>query len=172
MRMIASTALAAALLYTAATGHAESGREVFAKLASLVGTWEGYTKDGRRQTVAFRYSAAGSVLVETWTLGQGRESMTLYTLDGERLLATHYCPQGNQPRLVFSPGGRATARWRFRFLDGTNLHVAGRSHQQAFWLALDGTDAFERGETYVDNDAAITQPEPDGEAVRYRRMTR
>ena len=147
---------------------AASGRDVYTRLGALLGTWAGHGANGRELKVSFRYSAAGSVLVETWTLGSGRESMTLYALDGERLLATHYCPQGNQPRLEFT-GTDADGRWQFRFVDGTNLHVAGRSHQQAFWLKLDGDDAFERGETYVDNDAASTQPEPDGDAVRYQR---
>ena len=119
--------------------------------------------------MAFRQSAGDSVLVETWTLASGRESMTLYTLDGERLLATHYCPQGNQPRLQFA-GTDANGRWQFRFLDGGNLHVPGKSHQQAFWLKLDADGSFERGETYVENDAPSAADAPDGAAVRYTRV--
>ena len=30
-----------------------------------------------------------SALVETWTMSPTRQSMTVYTLDGDRLLATH-----------------------------------------------------------------------------------
>lgn len=163
---------AAALAFTADVSAKDvtSGSEVFAQLGALVGTWSGHAANARSQTVAYRFSAAGSVLVETWTLGSGRESMTLYALDGDRLLATHYCPQGNQPRLEYV-GSDARGRWQFRFVDGTNLHVAGRSHQQAFWLKFDGADAFERGETYVDNDAPTTDISDDpAESVRYTRV--
>jgi len=147
---------------------ATSGKDVFHQLDTLLGTWTGRTKEGRAYTVAFRHTAGDSVLVETWTLASGRESMTLYALDGERLLATHYCPQGNQPRVEYT-GTDAAGRWQFRFVDGTNLHVPGRSHQHAFWLKLDADGSFERGETYVDNDAPPSAIE-DGEAVRYTRM--
>ncbi len=146
-----------------------SGGEVFKQLGTLVGTWTGPAHNGGTHTVAYRFTAAGSVLVETWTLGSGRESMTLYALDADRLLATHYCPQGNQPRLQYS-GVDKDGRWQFRFLDGTNLHAKGHSHQQAFWIRLHDDKTFERGETYVDNDAASSEPTAESEAVSYTRV--
>ena len=148
---------------------APSGTAVFKRLGNLVGTWSGRTSSGGVHTVTFRYTAAQSVLVETWTLGSGRESMTLYALDGDDLLATHYCPQGNQPRLEYT-GVDKVGRWQFHFRDGSNLHVKGRSHQHAFWIKLQDDATFERGETYVDNDAALPTQAIDGEAVRYTRV--
>jgi hypothetical protein len=162
--------LGAAMVCCCAQLHASetpSGKEVYHQLDKLLGTWTGHTSEGRAYTVSFRHTAGDSVLLETWTLASGRESMTLYALDDERLIATHYCPQGNQPRLEYS-GTDAAGRWQFRFVDGSNLHVKGRSHQQAFWLKLDGDGSFERGETYVDNDAPPSAIE-EGEAVRYTR---
>ena len=145
-----------------------SGKEMFIRLGKLTGSWSGTTANGHTHRVNYRYSAGGSVLVETWTLGAGRESMTLYALDGERLLATHYCPQGNQPRLEYT-GTDASGRAQFRFIDGTNLHVPGQSHQQAFWLHFDGQQAFSRGETYVENDTPASDTQ-DGEAANYARV--
>ena len=164
--LIAATLFA---MHTLAAEETVSGRDVLRQLGGLVGTWTGRTDDGRPYTVAFRQTAGDSVLVETWTLASGKESMTLYALDGERLLATHYCPQGNQPRLQFT-GTDAAGRWQFRFLDGSNLHVPGKSHQQAFWLKLAADGTFERGETYVDNDAPTAAESADGTAVRYTRV--
>jgi YD repeat-containing protein len=148
-----------------------SGAEVFTQLGSLLGTWTGPSRNGGAHTVTYRYTAAGSVLVETWTLGSGRESMTLYALDDDRLLATHYCPQGNQPRLEYT-GADRNGRWQFRFRDGSNLHAKGHSHQQAFWIKLHDDKTFERGETYVDNDEASAEPVQDGEAVSYTRVAK
>jgi|SRR6185312_15419081 len=146
-----------------------NGKEMFGRLGTLTGTWTATTANGHTQSVNFRYTAAGSVLVETWTLGGGRESMTLYALDGDRLLATHYCPQGNQPRLEYT-GTDTSGRAQFHFIDGTNLHVPQRSHQQAFWIRFDGEQAFSRAETYVENDQPAGDAQ-DGEAVRYTRVT-
>src|SRR5262245_5708255 len=72
---------------------------VFEQRKTLVGEWQGATAEGRQLSVSYRLTAGGTVLVETWTLGPGRESMTLYHLDRDDLVATHYCPIGNQPSL-------------------------------------------------------------------------
>ena len=143
----------------------------FKQLSSLVGGWEGKFEDGRPHSVSYRLTAGGTVLVETWTLGPGRESLTLYHMDGEILVADHYCPQGNQIRLQLTEGG-GVDKLSFVFRDGTNLQVKGKSHQHAFWIKLNGPSSFVRSETYVENggtstEAANTSP---GEAISYTRM--
>ncbi|MBI3131884.1 MAG: hypothetical protein HYZ13_11210 [Acidobacteria bacterium] len=150
---------------------AVKGAAVFQEMSGLVGSWEGTFANGRRHTVTYRLTAGGTVLVETWALAPGRESMTLYHLDGEALVATHYCPQGNQPRLQGVVDGHLTRR-SFAFRDGTNLRVPGGSHQHAFWVERQGPDKYLRSETYVANgstaaEAAAEKPEAP---VVYRRV--
>ena len=143
----------------------------FERLKTLEGEWEGTFEDGRRHTVSYRLSAGGSVLVETWQLAPGRESMTLYHLDGDRLLATHYCPQQNQPRLALKPG-KDPSVLSFEFVDGTGLEVAGRSHQHAFVTVLRDDGTYSRSETYVENGAspeAIAAAEADA-PIEYTRL--
>ena len=144
--------LLAALLGWAGAASAQeaAGAAAFERLKALQGHWEGQFEDGRRHTVEYRLSAGGTVLVETWQLAPGRESMTLYHLDGDRLLATHYCPQGNQPRLAWVPGADALVL-SFEFVDGTGLGAAGRSHQHAFVTVLREDGSYTRSETYVAN---------------------
>lgn len=108
------------------------------------------------------------MLVETWTLSPTRESMTLYALDGERLLATHYCPQGNQPRLKWI-GSDAVLGERFEFQDGTNLGIPGHAHQQSFRLKIVDRDHFERAEHYVP-DVGPDEGDSD-ETVVYERIS-
>ena len=143
--------------------------EAFKQLSALVGDWSGKSASGREHKVNYRLSAGGSVLVETWSLSSGRESMTLYHLDGESLMATHYCPQGNQPRLVLMPGSE---KMQFAFLDGTHLQVAGKSHQHSFWLQIDDNDHFQRNEIYVENGVVINKApaEDPAETFVYTRM--
>ncbi|WP_026802541.1 hypothetical protein [Arenimonas oryziterrae] len=149
----------------------ESATDAFGSLTQLVGRWEGKFADGRVHSVSYRLTAGGTVLVETWTLGKDRESMTLYHLDGDRLLATHYCPQGNQPRLVLIDDGDPETL-SFTFVDGTNLQVPGRSHQHDFWIRRTGETTYQRSETYVDNggDAAAERAATPDAPVTYTRV--
>ncbi len=144
------------------------GEQAFKKLSGLAGNWIGKSGSGREHRVNYRLTAGDTVLVETWSLSSGRESMTLYHLDGESLIATHYCPQGNQPRLVLMPGDGAM---HFAFLDGTNLQVPGKSHQFSFWLKINDSGHFQRNEVYVENGTSpeTTQVEDPKEIFSYTR---
>lgn len=144
------------------------GSRAFEQLSSLVGEWEGKFEDGRTHRVAYRMTAGGAVLVETWALAPGRESMTLYHRDGDTLLADHYCPQGNTPRLELAKVD-ADGKIFFKLRDGTNLQVPGKSHQQAFWLKFKGPDAYARSETYVGNVSADADMAADA-AITYTRV--
>lgn len=161
MRALSKT-LIALILAGAASSHAEepgsAAARTFERLSSLVGDWDGRFEDGRPHSVSYRLTANGSVLLETWSLAPGRESLTLYHRDGDDLLATHYCPQGNQPRLRLVKAGED--EFSFEFRDGTNLQVPGRSHQHAIWLKLSGSDSYLRSESYVENGST-----PDAKAA-------
>lgn len=169
LTMISAIAFVPMLLFAAESN--VTAADAFKQLTSLTGNWEGKFPDGRSHTVSYRLTAAGSVLVETWSLGPNRESMTLYSTDGSHLIATHYCPQGNQPRLRLVQGNDST-KLSFEFLDGTNLQVQGKSHQHAFRLSIDGPNSFTRSETYVENGstaAAIAQTGAD-DPITYTRI--
>jgi hypothetical protein len=146
---------------TSADSDPPEGAESFERLKLLVGEWRGRTPQGRDIRVSYRLTANASALVETWDLGLGRESMTIYYMDEKELLASHFCPLGNQPRLSLK---RASAdRLDFEFRDGSNLDPATDAHQQSFWIEFQGSDAIVRSETYREGDSEET------EAVRYER---
>jgi hypothetical protein len=105
-------------------------QKAFAKLKSLEGTWEGKTAEGQPIKVIYRVIAGGSSVMSE----AGDDSMvTVYHLDGDRLLMTHYCGAGNQPRMVatLSQDGKTMD---FKFLDATNLATsqAGHMHHALF----------------------------------------
>jgi hypothetical protein len=139
-----------------------SGATAFDKLKTLVGTWCGTTPGGRPVGVTYRLSAGGSALVETWDLGPQREALTIYHLDGAELMATHFCPHGNQPRLKMT---RAVGqKLDFSFHDATGL-LPGQGVQQAFWIEV-GADRFTRSETYLQDGRSET------ETIAYERLER
>lgn len=167
-------ALAVVLLHLASSAdaqHRETGAaQAFERLSSLQGEWQGKFADGRSHRVSYRLTAGGAVLVETWALGPGRESMTLYHRDGDALLADHYCPQGNTPRLEWVEDS-SDRRLEFKFREGANLEVPGKSHQHAFWIQLEGPDSYRRSETYLDNGAAPIEAVADAPIVYTRTVT-
>jgi hypothetical protein len=148
---------------------APPAKEAYDRLATLQGEWEGSYANGKEHRVSYRLSAAGTALVETWDLGPGKEAMTVYYIDGDRLLATHFCPHGTQPRLqlVDQVGGEL----RFEIIDGTGLSAPGRSHQVRFAMEVRTPDSFARSEAYIENNARSTEA-VDEPAVVYTRTTR
>lgn len=122
------------LLATAAAwGGNVDAPAAFNRLKGLVGQWEADTDTGKA-TLSYELIAGGSALVERDAIGTMPVMLTVYTLDGGRLLLTHYCMAGNQPRMqaqAFSPD---TGELQFRFLDATNLASpdAGHMHNATF----------------------------------------
>ena len=121
----------------------------YEQLKGLVGSWKS-TNPKNPTSIEVALFANGSALVETWTMSPTRQSMTVYTLDGDRLLATHYCPQGNVPRLVFTHTDDTGAH-HFKFLDGTNLQDRASSHAHALIIRVDQGGTVTRTETYIPN---------------------
>lgn len=167
-KILLSCLLSLPILPATTRAEATPPAAVFEQLKSLQGQWRS-TKPGSRTTVEYRTIANGTVLVETWTMSPTRQSMTVYAMDGERLLATHYCPQGNQPRLVLD-GTDADGTHRFEFLDGTNLQDPDGFHEHAFTIRLDGDAALTRRETYIGNRAAYDAAKDFGDEESFARI--
>jgi hypothetical protein len=108
----------------------------FDQLKSLTGSWEGKTADGKPVQVSFRDTAGGSALMSE-IHGHGPDNMiSVFHLDGpNRLLLTHYCSAGNQPRMTASasPDGKTIT---FNFLDATNLDSPDAGHMQRVVIAM------------------------------------
>jgi hypothetical protein len=134
----------------------------FDELKKLCGEWTGTNADGRTEKVSYRMVANDTVLVEAWVLGSGREALTLYHRDGNDLIATHYCPRGNQPRLKLKSASSEKG-FVFEFVSATNLPDPEAAHQHRFEIQIHGTDSFSRGETYLEKG------KQDSGAVSYSR---
>jgi hypothetical protein len=128
----AAFAVLIALLATAAFAQSDS-RAAFEKLKSLEGTWAGKGSEGQSLTVTFRATSAGSAIMSEI---QGPENMiSMFHLDGDRLMMTHYCATGNQPRMVgtMSPDGKT---FTFNFVDATNVLSSQPGHMEHVVLTM------------------------------------
>jgi hypothetical protein len=124
-------ALALFLLLSASFALAQTAaQKSFDQLKTLTGSWEGKSADGKPVQVSFRDTAGGSALMSE-IHGHGPENMiSMIHLDGpNRLLMTHYCGAGNQPRMAAtaSPDGKT---FTFEFFDATNLASPDAGHMQ------------------------------------------
>ena len=79
---------------------------VMQKLKSLEGEWMVVNEQGEvldQVGSEFRLTANGSALREFMDPGGQYEMLNVYHADGDRVLMTHYCGAGSQPRLEVVP---------------------------------------------------------------------
>jgi hypothetical protein len=119
---------------TAVFGQSDAQKS-FAQLKSLAGSWEGKNSQGEPVRVSYRMTAGGSALMSEIN-GHGEEMISMIHFDGpNRLLLTHYCTAGNQPRMQASgsPDGKTIT---FNFLDATNLDSPQSGHMDHVVIAM------------------------------------
>jgi hypothetical protein len=159
--------LVAAMLCSSAALASDGGRTAFEQLKPLAGVWRPAEPADSPLRVTFALTAGGTVLTETW-VSPRHTSMTVYHRDGESLLATHYCPRGNQPRMALS--GRAPdGTLRFEFRDGTGLDEEGEYYEHVLTLRREGDDALVRGEVYAEHGKPLGEL-PAPELTRFVRV--
>jgi hypothetical protein len=123
--------------------------DAFNEMKSLVGVWQKEGVEKPNLIVSFELIANSSVLVETWLNKGKKHSFTLYHLDNDNLMATHYCPQGNQPRLKLTNSSTIN-NLKFNFLDVTNLVNSTDSHQHSLGFEFSkDLNIILRKETYL-----------------------
>jgi hypothetical protein len=116
------------LLCTVAFAQSDAQKS-FDKLKALAGSWEG-TYEGKPEQVSFRVTSTGNALMhEATQIGRSEDPITIFYLEGDRLLLTHYCDAGNRPRMV----GKMTSDGNtveFDVLDVANLTSKQFGHMQ------------------------------------------
>jgi hypothetical protein len=124
-------------------GAAAPPAAAFERFKALAGTWVGRSTKGWEDEVTIDVIAGGSVVRSTsFNAHPGETMLTLYHMDGDRLMLTHYCVARNQPRMVatrFEAGG---SRIGFDFLDATNLPRPGAGHMHSSVFELRDADHF------------------------------
>jgi len=129
-----------AFLMSAAAFAQSNPQKSFDELKALAGTWEGPVTttpkapeiEGKTMHVSLRVTSMGNVLVHEMTsIGRPDDPLTMFYLDGDQLLLTHYCDAGNRPRMTgkSSPDGKTTD---FDFVDVAGSTKYGHMHHATF----------------------------------------
>jgi len=104
-------------------------QDAFERFKKLEGQWIGRSTKDWEEVVSFKTIAQGSVVVENSFDAHPNETMmTMFHLDGERLMLTHYCVARNQPRLEATSFENDGKTITFTFLDATNLPSRDKGH--------------------------------------------
>jgi hypothetical protein len=139
---------AVVLLALSSAAFAQSdAQKSFDKLKSLAGSWEGRVTtvppqpgmgDGTVADISLRVTSRGNALVhEMKAAGTADDPtkydhpVTMFYLENDRLLLTHYCDAGNRPRMAArtSPDGKTV---EFDFLDLAGGTQYGHMHHAVF----------------------------------------
>ena len=118
-------------------------RRAFERIKRLEGTWQGKSTKGWEERTTFKVIAAGSAVMYTsFDAHPGQTMLTVFHMDGEHLMLTHYCVAKNQPRLRATEFSEDGSTITFTFLDATNLASRDKGHMDKALFRLNGDDRF------------------------------
>jgi hypothetical protein len=130
--------LSLAIVATTCAHAAVTDAEAFASLKKLQGDWRGpaMMKGMPPAHSVFRVTAGGSAVQETIFPGTKMEMVSLYHMDKGRLVMTHYCMLGNQPRVKLNARASTPGNLVFDFAGGTNLNARRDAHMHSLSITL------------------------------------
>jgi len=144
-RLFVLTALVVLVSATVSVGHDSSP---FDQLKTLVGEWEGTNSAGPVK-ITYTLVAGGSALMEHLKSANEPEMITMYSADGDHIVVTHYCSEGNQPQMkseVIMMG--KPQKYSFSLVRVTGLKSPDAGHMIGLVLTLVDNDHLTQEWTY------------------------
>jgi hypothetical protein len=98
--MAHGTSVAQTTTHPTKTATPSDAQKTFEKMKMLLGSWQG-TIMGKPVNITMRLASSGTAILHEATSGSPPpdHEITMFYVDGDRLLATHYCDGGNRARL-------------------------------------------------------------------------
>jgi len=122
-------------------------KSAFEYIKTLAGNWErsgvsGHEHGSNSSVVSFKVTAAGSAVMETYNAGQRNEMISVYHMDGNTLLMTHYCALKNAPMMKFEKSEKP-GEIKLGFFGGTNFDPKVDAHAHEATIEVKDHDTFE-----------------------------
>jgi hypothetical protein len=143
-------------------------------LTTTAGSWEaggdhehGPARAGSpASAVSVKTKAAGSAVVHTYRQGTPGEMETVFHMDGDKLLLTHYCALQNAPILRFEKSTKP-GEIKFVFDGGTNFDPKIDAHLHDSTFQVIDKDTVEQRSTVFANG----QANPELKTVLHRKAS-
>jgi hypothetical protein len=111
----------------------------FDEIKGLAGNWAGQTADGKPVTASYQVVSAGSCVMETLDPPDHGTMITMYRVEGGRLVMDHYCAMNNVPHMrgTRSADGKQID---FAFTGASNMSGPKDAHMHALKLTFDDSE--------------------------------
>jgi len=129
----------------------------FDQLKSLAGEWQGKTSSGAPVTLSYSLVSNGSAVMEHLLHSKQEEMITMYTLDGDRLVVTHYCSAGNQPTMQTAPSPAANGKYDFSFVRVAGTKTPDEGRMVALSLSIPDKDHLTQTWTFEDHGKSMVE---------------
>ena len=121
------------------------------QMKQLSGIWETVDDKGHSTVVAvFSVTSGGTAVREILFPGGQHEMTNLYHMDGPTMVMTHYCTQGNQPRLRAVADKPGTID--FKLDSVTNMTSPGQMYMGGLTIVVRDPDTIEERWVAFQND--------------------
>jgi hypothetical protein len=129
----------------------------FDQLKALAGHWEGTTATGQKGEVTYEVISNGSVVMERLHPGTEPDMITMYSLDGDRILVTHYCSAGNQPTMQTAASPAANGKLDFTFLRLAGAKSPDEGHMASLTVSMPDKTHLVQTWTFMDKGKSQTE---------------
>lgn len=130
----------------------EQAAKSFDIIKSLEGEWKGTNPEGKPVVVSYKVVSGGSAVMETLQPEDEPGMLTVYHMDDDKLMMTHYCSAGNQPRMLAKIQENEEKKIDFIFVDGTNMKTHSEGHMQGLTFFIKDKDNIEQVWTWKQGD--------------------
>jgi hypothetical protein len=142
--------MGSAILWAAQTQPPNTNKSdaVFKQLTSLVGEWEA-VQDGVPVTETYSLTANGSALMAETKPTKEPAMITMITVDGDHLIATHYCAARNQPQMETGVPDDLRKGVTFSLSRVTGMKTPEDYHNTELTITVDDKDHMTQRWTYL-----------------------
>ena len=114
------------------------GSAPFEKMKTLAGTWEGENPMSPlgKMKVVYEVTSNGSAVVERLDPGTPHEMVSVYHDEKGKLVMTHYCAIGNQPKLALASA--TDNQIKLDFAKGNVINPKKEDHMHSLVLTFQG----------------------------------
>lgn len=139
-------ALALAMTAGVATANNEktNGALAFDQLKTLVGEWQ----NASGTKITYTLVSGGTALMERMQPAHEAEMITMYSADGDKIVVTHYCSEGNQPSMKTETLKGIANKYSFSLVSVSGLKSPDAGHMTGLVLTLVDKDHLKQEWSY------------------------